>query len=203
MGNPAQTRYPSVNSIRRTTTIARCMAVAFVVVAGAACGDDKDDKNAGETTPAAAGRQAVTITLSDYAFGDVPRTIAGSTPLAVKNSSANEAHELVAFLLPETETRSLTELQALPPDQFGAIVPGAPALAIAARPNEDGELVLGDGTLREPGRYLLVCFIPTGADPDQVMTAMQAADPNAGPPQIDGGPPHLSAGMIAELVVTP
>lgn len=203
MGNPAHTQYPSVNSIRRTTTIARCMAVALVVVAGAACGDDKDDKNAGETTPAAAGRQAVTITLSDYAFGGVPRTIAGSTPIAVTNSSANEAHELVAFLLPETETRSLTELQALPPDQFGAIIPGAPALAIAARPNEDGELVLGDGTLREPGRYLLVCFIPTGADPDQVMTAMQAADPNAGPPQIDGGPPHLAAGMIAELVVTP
>lgn len=203
MGNPAHTRYPSVNSIRRTTTIARCMAVALVVFAGAACGDDKDDKDASETTPAAAGRQAVTITLSDYAFGDVPRTIASSTPIAVKNSSANEAHELVAFLLPETETRSLTELLALPPDQFGAIIPGAPALAIAARPNEDGELVLGDGTLREPGRYLLVCFIPTGADPDQVMTAMQAADPNAGPPQIDGGPPHLAAGMIAELVVTP
>jgi hypothetical protein len=49
-----------------------------------------------------------------------------------------------------------------------------------------------------------VCFIPTGADPDQVMTAMEAAaaDPSAGPPQIDGGPPHAAAGMIAELEVT-
>ena len=47
--------------------------------------------------------------------------------------------------------------------------------AFAARPNEDGELVPGDGTLHEPGRYLLVCFIPTRADPDQVMAAMKAA----------------------------
>ena len=83
--------------------------------------------------------------------------------------------------------------------------PAETALVITARPDDSGELVVGDGTLREPGRYLLVCFIPTGADPVEVMEAMTAAaaDPNAGPPQIDGGPPHLAAGMIAELVVTP
>jgi len=166
---------------------------AFVAVAGAACGDD--DADAG---------QEVTITLSDYAFDGVPATVTTDTPITATNESTQEAHELLAFRLPDTETRSLTELTALPPDQLGALFPGAPALAIAAPPDEDGEVVLGDGTLNEPGRYLLVCFIPTGADPEEVMSAMEdaAADPNAGPPEIDGGAPHLAAGMIAELVVS-
>jgi hypothetical protein len=201
MDNPTPNNDPSLGRMKRPTIVA-CAFAALAVVAGAACGDDDD---AGTATEAAAGDQAVTITLSDYAFRGVPPTITSATPIDVTNESATEAHELTAFRLADTESRPLTELQALPPDQFGALVPGAPALALAARPNEDGELVLGDGTLREPGRYLLVCFIPTGADPDQVMSAMAAAaaDPNAGPPQIEGGPPHVAAGMIAELVVAP
>jgi hypothetical protein len=202
MDNPGPNSDPTRGRMKRPTTIVACAFAALAVVAGAACGDDDDASTA---TEAAAGDEAVTITLSDYAFGGVPPSITSGTPIDVTNESAKEAHELTAFRLPDTETRSLTELQALPPDQFGALVPGAPALAFAARPNEVGELVLGDGTLGEPGRYLLVCFIPTGADPDEVMSAMAAAaaDPNAGPPQIEGGPPHVAAGMIAELVVTP
>jgi uncharacterized cupredoxin-like copper-binding protein len=202
MSNPTSNRDQSPGHSGRPTTIVACALAALAVVAGAACGDDD---NASTATEAAAGGQAVTITLSDYVFEGVPPTITSGTPIDVTNESADEAHELTAFRLPDTETRSLAELQALPPDEFGALVPGAPALAFAARPNEDGELVLGDGTLHEPGRYLLACFIPTGADPDQVMTAMKAAaaDPSAGPPQIEGGPPHVAAGMIAELVVTP
>ena len=135
----------------------------------------------------------------------MPQTITDGTTITVTNESAVEAHELTAFRLADSETRSLSELQALPPEQFGALIPGVPALGIVARPKEKGELVLGDGTLPEPGRYLLVCFIPTGANPDQVIKAIRAAaaDPTAGPPQIDGGAPHLAAGMIAEVVVTP
>lgn len=202
MSNPIPNGDPSPVHCGRPTTLVACAFAALAVVGLAACGDDDD---ASAPTEAAAGGQAVTITLSDYVFEGVPPTITSDTPIDVTNESADEAHELIAFRLPDTETRSLTELQALPPDEFGALVPGAPALAFAARPNADGELVLGDGTLHEPGRYLLVCFIPTGADPDQVMAAMKAAaaDPSAGPPHIDGGPPHVAAGMIAELVVTP
>jgi plastocyanin len=202
MGNPTpNSDSRRLGRSRRPTTIVACALAALAVVAGAACGDD----DASTATEAAADGQAVTITLNDYVFEGVLPTISSGTPIDVTNESAKEAHELTAFRLPDTETRSLAELQALPPDEFAALIPGAPALAFAALPNQDGELVLGDGTLREPGRYLLACFIPTGADPDQVMTAMKAAaaDPSAGPPQIEGGPPHIAAGMIAELVVTP
>lgn len=205
MGKPRQDRHVSAGYTGRTTTIAGRVFAALAVVVSAACADD--DTSTGGTTEAAAAddRPTVSITLSDYAFGGVPGSVTSDTAITVTNESSTEAHELIAYRLPDAEARSLAELRALPLDQFGGLIPGAPALAITARPNEDGELVLGDGTLPEPGRYVLVCFIPSGADPDQVMSAMAAAaaDPDAGPPQIDGGPPHLAAGMIAEIVVTP
>jgi hypothetical protein len=58
--------------------------------------------------------------------------------------------------------------------------------------------VLGDGTLHEPGRYVVLCGIPLGADPQAYLDAAQTSD---GPPDVPGGPPHFTAGMFAELVV--
>jgi hypothetical protein len=178
----------------RSRSNAIMLALTLAALPPAGCGDDET----GSTNP-------VKIQLRDYTFDGVPRTMAAGRPIAANNTSKLEAHELTAFRLPDGEARPLSELRTLPPDEFGALFPGAPALAIAAGPGEQGELILGDGSLHEPGRYLLVCFIPTGAQPDGVLTAMKAAaaNPNNGPPQIDGGPPHLTAGMITELTVTP
>ena len=68
--------------------------------------------------------------------------------------------------------------------------PGAPEPIVA----------VGDGTLTEPGRYVLMCFIPVGADPEEYMTAVAAA--GGGKPEgVAGGPPHFTAGMVAELTV--
>jgi hypothetical protein len=58
---------------------------------------------------------------------------------------------------------------------------------------------VGDGTLSEPGRYLILCSIPTGADPDEYLKA--AAESQGGPPEVPGGPPHLVNGMYGEIVV--
>ena len=59
---------------------------------------------------------------------------------------------------------------------------------------------VGDGTLSEPGRYLVICAIPTGADPMEYLEA--AAQSEEGPPEVEGGPPHFVNGMYAEVVVT-
>ncbi|MEQ9161428.1 MAG: hypothetical protein RLN74_01900, partial [Ilumatobacter fluminis] len=59
---------------------------------------------------------------------------------------------------------------------------------------------VGDGTLSEPGRYVLMCFIPIGADPDEYLAAVAAAG-GGKPDGVAGGPPHFTAGMYAELVV--
>lgn len=191
------------------------LLVGLVALALAACGSDDAATSTAASTAApdvasSAASQltpkpVVSIGVRDYAFDRVPRTITAGSPIEITNTSAKEAHELTAFRLPEGETRPLSELRGLPPDELGKLISGAPALALVARPGADGDVVLGDGALHEPGRYLFVCFIPIGAKPDDVLTAMEkaAADPNAGPPQIEGGPPHMTAGMIADVEVVP
>jgi hypothetical protein len=68
-------------------------------------------------------------------------------------------------------------------------------------PGSDEQIVaVGDGTLTEPGRYVLMCFIPTGADPDEYLAAAAASDGEA-PTGVAGGPPHVVNGMYAELQV--
>ena len=187
------------------------LLVGLVALALAACASDEAAPStaasdvastaASQLTP----KPVVSIGVRDYAFDRVPRTITAGSPIEITNTSAKEAHELTAFRLPEGEIRPLSELRALPPDELGKLIPGAPALALVARPGADGDVVLGDGALHEPGRYLFVCFIPMGAKPDDVLTAMEkaAADPDVGPPQIEGGPPHMTAGMIADVEVVP
>ena len=46
---------------------------------------------------------------------------------------------------------------------------------LVAPPGEEAIAVLGDGTL-EPGRYLVACAIPTGADPAEFMRQAQQAE---------------------------
>ena len=187
--------------------------VGLIAIVSGACGSDDATTSTATLTAASdvsstaasqlTPRPVVGIGVRDYTFDRVPQTIKVGSPIQITNTSAKEAHELTAFRLPEGETRSLSDLRALPPDELGKLLAGAPMLALVAQPGADGDVVLGDGALHEPGRYLFVCFIPIGAKPDDVRTAMEmaAADPDAGPPQIEGGPPHMTAGMIAEVEV--
>ena len=69
---------------------------------------------------------------------------------------------------------------------------------IVAGPQADGTAVVGDGALDEPGRYALICIIPTGADPDEYLTKAATSE---GPPDVAGGPPHIAKGMFAEITV--
>ena len=58
---------------------------------------------------------------------------------------------------------------------------------------------VGDGTLTEKGRYAVICGIPVGADPAAYLAAVQNA--RGGPPEVAGGPPHLTRGMYGEITV--
>ena len=75
---------------------------------------------------------------------------------------------------------------------------GSAAVLLAA---PGGEMIpaVGDGTLAEPGRDLVLCVIPTGADPVEHLEAAATSDC---PPQVDDGPPAVANAMFAELVVT-
>ena len=190
------------------TAIRRCTALAcagLLAMGLTACGDDDDEASptidevktttaddAGDDAPEG---ETVVVTAVDYGFDGLPESVEAGTKLSLRNEGA-EPHELVAMRIPDDETRSLDELLQLPEDELGAVFgAGEPATVLLAATGETDVPgpVVGDGTLSEPGRYAIVCFLPVGSD-DSVLES-------EGPPQGDA-PPHVSQGMAAELVVS-
>ena len=169
-------------TLRRGAAVGGLAALALL---GAACGGGDDTK---------------TVTAVDYRFEKLPRSVEAGTTLKLKNSSDKELHEMVVARLPDGETRSAEELLRLPEEELGGLFQGPPALVTFAPPG-DGEpiLAVGDGKLTEKGRYLVMCSIPTGADPAAFLQAAQSA--SGGPPQVAGGPPHFTHGMYGEITV--
>ena len=149
------------------------------------------------TEPGAAA--TVEVSLLDYAFRGLPEEVGPGTEFSVINESESELHEMVAFLLPEDETRPASDLIALPEEEFGALVAGPPAMVLLAPPGGEMVTAVGDGTLTDPGRYLVVCAIPLGADPQEYLDA--AAQSGDEPPEVEGGPPHFTQGMFGEVTV--
>ena len=168
--------------------------LAGLALLAAACG------TAGKEAAGPAGDGTVVVEAVDYGYVGLPEEVAAGTTMSLRNTSAAEVHELVAVRLPDDETRSAAELVRLPPEELAAFFPGVTTVLVAP-PGEDGIPVEGDGTLDRPGRYLVICVIPTGADPAAYLEA--AAASNGGPPDVPGGPPHIANGMFAELTVTP
>ena len=139
----------------------------------------------------------VQVTLVDYALGGLPTSMPAGTRLSVVNNAEEELHEVVAFRLPDDEDRSVADLVGLPPDELGAVL-GEPGTVLLAEPGGPQIGAVGDGTLAEPGRYALLCFIPVGASPQEYLAAAAEGD---GPSQVAGGPPHFVQGMYAEVAV--
>jgi hypothetical protein len=140
----------------------------------------------------------VEVIALDYAFVGLPERVEPGTTFVLQNNSSVEVHELVAVRLPDDETRSMTELLQLPEEELEALFPLVETVIIAP-PGDTGFPVEGTGTLTEPGRYAIICAIPTGADPDVFMTA--AAEAEGGPPEVAGGLPHFVNGMFGEVIV--
>ena len=128
----------------------------------AACGDDAD-----ATADDDASTGVLDVTLSDFSFGELPDEVAAGTRVRVDNTSESELHELVAVRLPDGDDRSVDEIVASGLDEvFSA---GPPAAVLLAAPGGQQIDAVGDGVLAEPGRYLLLCTIPTGADPQEYL----------------------------------
>lgn len=185
----------------QSTAIRRALAVLALAGVAAACGDDDDDAAEAPTTTVAEaeGLDTVEVTAVDYDYEGLPSTVEAGSQLSLTNASANEIHELVAFRLADDETRSIEDLVALPPEELLGLVGPEPAMVLLAPPGGDQIAAVGDGTVTEPGRYAVICVIPTGADPVEYLEA--SAESEGGPPEVDGGPPHITQGMFAEFVV--
>lgn len=163
-------------------------ALAVASVAAAGCSDDEGGTNKAQP-------KTVNVTATDFAFKGLPESVPAGTRLTLTNTSNVEVHELVAVRLPDDERRSAAELVRLPMDKLMALFSGPPQLVLVAPPGGGPQVVAeGDGTLTEPGRYLITCTVPTGIDPKVYLEA-------SGPPQAAGGLPHTAHGMFAELTV--
>ncbi len=189
--------------MRTPYRIATGALAALLVVGLGACGDD-DDEGAGAdetTTTEAAEAETVEITGADFRFDGVPDSIEAGTKLTLTNASDTELHEMVVFKLVDGETRSSEEIAALPEEELGAVFAGEPTTVLLRAPGEGPQIdAVGDGTLTEPGRYVLFCAIPQGVDPEAYLNAPPSED---GPPQVEGGDgaPHFTLGMHADLTV--
>lgn len=192
---------------RRGTVLAGTAVVALVGLLGGACSSDSGSDEAGpadesvvETTVAEAttttvgGPQTVEITAADYAFAGVPDSVAAGSTISLTTAPDGEPHEVVAVALPDTETRPAGELVALPDDEFGALFAEEAALVTIALPGttDTPGPVVGDGTLDEPGRYLLLCTFPQGTS---------VADVEAATGPLEGDQRHYTLGMFTELLV--
>ncbi len=192
---------------RRRRRLVGPLAAGLALTLGlAACGDSDDEGAAPTTTAAgqptttqAASGETVEITAVDYAFQGVPDTVEAGTKFTLTNESGGELHEIVAFRLPDDETRSAEELFSDPAnlDSLGGEESPPDAVLLAAPGSDMPGAVVGDGSFTKPGRYLMACFIPTGADPEAYLNA----PPSDGPPEVEGGPPHFTQGMYAEFTV--
>ena len=187
---------------RRMTAVALAAIVALTL---GACGDDAGDDgdDAAATTTSEAAAETVEVTAVDYGYQGLPDSVEAGTKFTLANSSTAELHEFVAMRIPDEEKRPVSELAALPPEESEAVFAGGePATVLVTPPGGEMIPAVGDGTLSEPGRYAIACFIPVGADPAAYMQKMQESQ--GGPPQgsDDDGPPHITKGMFAEVTVT-
>lgn len=177
-------------------------AALTLALAGGACGENSDEVGSGgaprSTTPAAStAPKSLALTGIDYAFIGVPESVAAGTVVSFKNTSTTEVHEVIALRVKDGDTRPMASLLALPEaerDQAAEF-----RGVVVAFPGEEGFAPAGPLTLSQPGRYLLVCTIPTGADPVEYREKAKSA---TGPVEVQGGPPHVAKGMVAELKVT-
>jgi hypothetical protein len=198
-------------STRRVPRLAASIIVTALVLA--ACGDD-DDAEPAATEPAApvtepsvteppveeSAGAAIEVVAFDYGYEGIPDSVDAGTVFTLVNTAPAELHEFVALRLPDDEDRPVSELVTLPIEELGAILAVEPAAVLLALP-DGGQMIpaVGDGTLAEPGRYAIICMIPTGADPQGYLDA--AAASQGGPPEVEGGPPHIALGMFAEVTV--
>ncbi|MCB1017439.1 MAG: hypothetical protein KDB10_20295 [Acidimicrobiales bacterium] len=187
-----------MNRTIRTATTLACIGLLGGI--GAACGDDAG----ASAPPTTVGHEhtsddhdAMTVEIDgvDYRFEHVPESVPAGTRLSFTNRSAKELHELVAFRVDTDEP--LDDLLALPQDELERQL-GIPTAVLVQPPGApEAFAAVGDGTLTEPGRYVLLCTIPQGADPEAYVAAAQAAQ--GGRPEGFDGAPHFTLGMAAEV----
>jgi hypothetical protein len=133
------------------------------------------------------GYEQIDVSMQDYAFDGIPDEIDKGTVAFNLTNEGAELHELAIVRLKGDAT--LEDLLALPEDASEEDL-----AELASEVRGGGFAFPGDSdvaliTLKKPGDYAALCFIPVGTTPE--------AGEEGG-----SGPPHYIEGMAAEFEVT-
>ena len=172
---------------------------ALVVVAAlvaTSCGATAEPTTTTAETTTTTEAEVLEVRGVDFGYAGLPAVVESGTAISFTNESDSELHEMVVIRLPDDEERTVEELVASP--DLAELFPSV-STVILAPPGSDGIVAVGEARFGDPGRYAVICAIPTGADPDEYMAA--AAQSEGGPPEVEGGPPHFVNGMFAEVIV--
>jgi hypothetical protein len=129
---------------------------------------------------------ALDVTATEYAFDGIPEEVQAGTTLLTFTNDGTEFHEAVLMQIAEGEERSFEELMALPEEESMALVTNK---AFVFTPPDTETYVTAE---LDPGRYVAICFVPTGATPEALETGAT----------LDESDGHFMHGMVTEFQVT-
>ena len=198
----------------RSRTLALVGAAALLAVSAAPVVAQDE-----ATTDDAMDMEGLTVEVGavEYAFTGLPTSVPAGTTLTFTNNGA-EIHELVLARIADGVTESLEELLGMEAEGRDPMAEGLVTMVGGGQPliAVPGQTAEGSFTLAEEGRYVALCFVPTGLEMEKLIEL--GIDPSALGPDTDpstfspeaqafmeeimGNPPHLAMGMVQELVVT-
>jgi len=198
----------------RSRTLALIGAAALLLVS-AAPAIAQDDT----TTDSTMDMDGLTVEVGgiEYAYTGLPTSVPVGTTLTFTNDGV-EVHELVVNRLADGVTESFEELMALNESGVDLAAEGyidtefGERMLLAA----SGQTAEGAITLDQEGRYVALCFIPSGLESAKleelgvdISTLGPDTDPATLSPEaqafigeVMGNPPHMALGMIQEFTVT-
>jgi plastocyanin len=160
----------------------------------------------------------VAVTGIEYAFTGLPESVPVGTTLTFTNGGV-ELHEMVVNRIADGVEETFEELMALNEsgvdlEAEGYIDTGYGGQMLLALPGQTAEETI---TLDQEGRYVVLCYVPTGLEPAKleefgvdITTLDEDTDMAELPAEAQAylqevmttGVPHLVNGMIQEFTVT-
>jgi hypothetical protein len=134
------------------------------------------------------GYQVFDVTAHEYTFQDLPSAAQPGRTIVRLANHGNEVHEIVFAKAKDGVTESAEELVQLSEEE------SAEKLEFLsngfAMPNGSGGALLD----LSDGRYIAICFIPTGMTPSAMEEMMESG-------AVPQGAPHAMEGMVGEFLV--
>jgi hypothetical protein len=128
------------------------------------------------------GFNAVEVTAVDYGYdADLDGVAAGTTAFDFTNTGT-ELHEMALVRINDDVTETVAELLELPEEEAETKMS---FVGVAFAPPGEASTMYAE---LDPGRYVAICFIPTGATSFENIETAE-------------GPPHFTQGMVEEFTV--